>query len=91
MNKNLTYHKVVIKTKRFLRKPKMETFIGAWNTENEVKTIIARFHPNAEIVRIKLLSKEDCAYYEEQWLSDKAKDCRKIDCVTCAWNDGYFK
>lgn len=36
--------------------------------------------------------KWDCAYYESPaWVSDPTKDCEKMDCATCAWNDGYFK
>lgn len=38
-----------------------------------------------------MIDKKECAYYEESWVADPAKDCRKIDCDTCPCNDGYLK
>ena len=48
----MTYQ-VTIKTKRFLRKPLVETFTGVWISEAEVRFIVARFRPKAEITEIK--------------------------------------
>lgn len=48
----MTY-KIVISTKRFLRKPKIETFIGAWKSEEEVKRVLAKCCPKAELLSIE--------------------------------------
>ena len=44
---------VRIRTKRFLRKPKEETFRGYWKTEEEVRKVVSKYKPNSEIIRIK--------------------------------------
>jgi hypothetical protein len=46
-------YKLVIRTKRFLRKPLVETFNGAWKNEDEVRRVVARFRPKAEILSIE--------------------------------------
>jgi hypothetical protein len=51
-------YKLVIKTKRFLRKPLVETFDGAWKSEEEVRRVVARFRPKAEILSIELKKEE---------------------------------
>lgn len=43
---------VVIKTPRFLRKPKEETFRGEWKTEDEVREVIAKYRPKSKIIMI---------------------------------------
>ena len=49
-------YKLTIRTKRFLRKPLVESFNGAWKSEDEVRRIVAKFRPKAEIVSIDALS-----------------------------------
>ena len=49
--------KIVIRTKRFLRKPKIEKFTGAWKDEDEVRRVLTRFHPKAELLSCITISK----------------------------------
>ncbi len=51
---NVTY-RLTIRTKRFLRKPKIETFNGVWKSEDEVRRVVAKFRPKAEIMSITKL------------------------------------
>ena len=46
---------VRINTKRFLRKNKIELFKGAWEDEVEVRKIISKYRPKAEIISIEEL------------------------------------
>lgn len=41
------------KNKTFLKKTTRETFTGVWISEAEVRFIVARFRPKAEITEIK--------------------------------------
>lgn len=48
----MTY-KLVIITKRFLRKPLLETFRGAWKSEEEVRRVVTKYRPKSQIVSIE--------------------------------------
>lgn len=44
---------VTIREKRFLRKPLIDTVQGNWESEDEIRRIITKFRPKAEILRIQ--------------------------------------
>ncbi len=50
--------KVTIKTKRFLRKPKVEVFTFNLETEEEVFRVIAKFRPKSEILNMESAGKK---------------------------------
>jgi hypothetical protein len=55
MHRPATY-KLTIKTKRFLRKTKVETFRGAWSCVWEVQYMVAKYRPKTEILSIESIS-----------------------------------
>lgn len=46
-------HRVIVQTPHFLRKPKIEEFKGFWNSEEEVRQILAKYRPKAMILRLE--------------------------------------
>jgi len=44
---------IELQTKRFLGKPLFENFIGSWKSEDEVRQVISRERPKAEILKIE--------------------------------------
>jgi hypothetical protein len=44
---------LTIQTKRLFGKPKVELFKGDWKSEKEVKQVVAKFRPKAEILSIE--------------------------------------
>ncbi len=50
---------VTIETKRFLRKPKIETFTGDWKSEEQVRHLVCRFRPTSRILNIVEVQKNE--------------------------------
>jgi hypothetical protein len=46
-------HKVIISTPRFLRKPKIEEFMGLWNNEQEIRTLLLKYRPKSNLIYIE--------------------------------------
>jgi len=46
-------HRIVIKTSRRFRKPKIEVHSGFWNSEQEVRGILAKYRPKAELIGLE--------------------------------------
>lgn len=55
---------LTIQTKRLFGKPKVELFRGDWKSEKEVKQVVSKLHPKAEILSIERIIVVSNGYHD---------------------------